>query len=352
MKPKHLNPGEKVAIVSLSSGILGESFIKHELDLAVKRLNEYGLEPVFMQNSLKGLEYIAAHPEKRAEDLKAAFLDKEIKGIICAIGGDDTYKLAPYLMEDKEFITAVNNNPKIFTGFSDTTINHLMLNRLGLNTYYGPTVVCDLAELDREMLPYTKMWFETFLGKKQMAITSSDTWYKERSDFSPASLNTPRESVIETKGYETLQGSGVRSGKLFGGCIESLYQLVFDEEKSAINQKYKLFPTADELKGKILFLETSELKISPEHLNKILKAFRELGIFDTVNGLIIGKPQDAAFYEEYKVIYREVLGDIDLPILYNVNFGHALPRCVVPYNIKCRVDYDNRTIEFLEDMFS
>lgn len=35
--------------------------------------------------------------------------------IITAIGGDDTHKIIPYLMEDNEFITAVRNNPKIFT---------------------------------------------------------------------------------------------------------------------------------------------------------------------------------------------------------------------------------------------
>ena len=158
--------------------------------------------------------------------------------------------------------------------------------------------------------------------------------------------------MVETRGYETLQGSGIRSGKFFGGCIESLYELVFDEEKSAINQKYKLFPSVEELKGKILFLETSELKIEPEQLNKILKAFRGLGVFDAVSGLIIGKPQDEAFYEEYKTVYKDVLGDMDLPILYNVNYGHALPRCVVPYNIECEVDYSSKTIKFLENMFN
>ena len=38
--------------------------------------------------------------KRRAKDLKDAFLDDSIAGIICAIGGDDTYRLLPYLMED------------------------------------------------------------------------------------------------------------------------------------------------------------------------------------------------------------------------------------------------------------
>ena len=82
-------------------------FCKHELDIAIKRLRELGLKPVIMPNSLKDMKYLEEHPEDRASDLKEAFMDKDIKAIITAIGGNDTYKTIPYLMEDKEFIEAV-----------------------------------------------------------------------------------------------------------------------------------------------------------------------------------------------------------------------------------------------------
>ena len=105
---RKLRKGDKVAIVSLSSGMLGEEFCSHNIEIGVKRLKEYGLEPVFMSNALKGIEYLQAHPQARAKDLKDAFQDNSIAGIICAIGGDDTYRLLPYLMEDEEFIKAVS----------------------------------------------------------------------------------------------------------------------------------------------------------------------------------------------------------------------------------------------------
>ena len=38
---------------------------------------------------------------------------EDIKMIITAIGGVDTYKTIPYLMDDQEFIEAVKHNPKI-----------------------------------------------------------------------------------------------------------------------------------------------------------------------------------------------------------------------------------------------
>ena len=156
IKPQNLVKGDKVAIVSLSRGLLGKSSVKHELDLAIRRLKEYGLEPVIMPNAMGDTDYLSNYPEARAADLKKAYQDENIKMILCAIGGNDTYRLLPYLMEDDEFKKAVIENPKIFTGFSDTTINHLMFYKLGLKTFYGPCLLIDLASIDHEMLPYTK----------------------------------------------------------------------------------------------------------------------------------------------------------------------------------------------------
>lgn len=77
IKPRNLNKGDKVAIVSLSRGILGMPFCKHELDIALKRLKEMGLVPVIMPNALKDMDYIEKHPEARASDLKKAFMDEK-----------------------------------------------------------------------------------------------------------------------------------------------------------------------------------------------------------------------------------------------------------------------------------
>jgi muramoyltetrapeptide carboxypeptidase LdcA involved in peptidoglycan recycling len=94
-----------------------------------------------------------SHPEARAADLKAAFLDDSINGIITDIGGIDTFRTFPYLLEDEEFITAVREHPKMFLGFSDTTNNHFMFNRIGLQTFYGQSFLCDISEIAKNMLP-------------------------------------------------------------------------------------------------------------------------------------------------------------------------------------------------------
>ena len=59
IKPKRLRKGDKVAIVSLSSGLLGEKEILHKYEIGKKRLKEkFGLEVATMPNTLKGIKYI------------------------------------------------------------------------------------------------------------------------------------------------------------------------------------------------------------------------------------------------------------------------------------------------------
>ena len=355
IKPKKLNKGDKIAIVSLSRGLLGMPFIKHELELGLKRIKEFGLEPVIMPNALKDMDYLAKHPEARASDLKDAFMDDSIKAIICAIGGHDTYKTIPYLMEDEEFISAVKNNPKIFTGFSDTTNNHLMLNKIGLSTFYGPCFLVDIAELDKEMLPYTKESFEKlFLNEDSYEIKSSPVWYGERNSYGPEEMGKPREIHEEQHGFETLNGSGMVTGKLYGGCIESIYYAFTDaafEDEPLIYEKYGIFPTEEEWKEKVLFLETSELQATPEELEKMLMEFKRRNIFNFVKGIIVGKPIDEKYYDEYKGVYKKVFADLDTPVLFNVNFGHSVPRCLIPYGAEATIDYDNKKIFIDEPIF-
>ena len=346
---RKLRKGDKVAIVSLSSGMLGEEFCSHNIEIGVKRLKEYGLEPVFMSNALKGIEYLKEHPEARAKDLKDAFLDDSIAGIICAIGGDDTYRILPYLMKDEEFIKAVQKNPKLFTGFSDTTINHLMFHKLGLSTYYGPNFICDLAEISDEMLPYSKKAFEIYIeGNEYCEITSSEIWYQERTDFSKKAVGTERISHREEHGFELLQGKECFEGRLLGGCLESLYAILTTtryEDEKAVCEKYGLFPDIEEWKEKILFIETSEEKPVPEQFEKEIAILKEKGVFDVVSGVLVGKPQDEAYYDEYKNILVKVVNNPDLPIVYNVNFGHAAPRCTLQYGAMARVDMKRKIIK-------
>lgn len=336
-----------VGIVSLSSGTIGEEFVKHELDLGIDRLRNYGLKVKFMDHALKGIDYLKEHPDKRAEDLLQAFSDPEIDMILCAIGGDDTYRLLPYLFENGELKKAVTK--KIFLGFSDSTMNHFMLHKVGLNTFYGQSFLSDICELGKEMLPYTKKYFEELITTGTIKeIAPSDVWYKGRTNYDEDQVGV--ELLTKpNRGYELLQGSSVFSGKILGGCVDTIFD-IFDGERyensPELCSKYQLFPSKNEWEGKILLLETSEEKMTPDKLKQALLKLKEAGVFESVNGVLIGKPMDETYYEEYKKVLIETIDNPALPVVYNVNVGHALPRCIIPFGVEATVDTEKQKISF------
>lgn len=338
---------KKIGIISLSDGMLGENFTKHNLDIGKKRLREYGIEVEFLCNSLKGCEYIKNNPQKRAEDLIHAFKDDSIDMILCAIGGEDTYRLLPYLFKNDELKNAVKQ--KIFLGFSDTTINHFMLNKVGIKTFYGQAFLPDICELSNEMLPYTKYYFNELITTGRIAkIVPSDIWYSERTSFDKTQIGVNMVSH-KNSNFELLNGKPVFKGEILGGCLESIFD-IFENSKFndtvSLCKQYDLFPSLEKWESKILFLETSEEKPTPELFRKMIKNLKEFGIFNVISGLLIGKPQNETYYQEYKTILLEDISNIDLPIVYNVNVGHAMPRAIIPFGVYATVNAEQQVISF------
>ena len=221
-----------VALVSLSAGTIGEDFVKHEVNIGLKRLEQFGLNVKIMPHAMKGIEYVKNHPKERANDLLAAICDEEVDMILCAIGGDDTYRLLPYLFKNNELKEAIEKaeKRKIFLGFSDTTMNHLMLHKLGFGTFYGQSFLADVCEMEDDMLPYTKKFFEELIKTGNIKeIVPSDVWYEERTDWSESAVGTER-TKHENEGFQLLQGKPVFAGKILGGCLESMYD-IFDNSR-------------------------------------------------------------------------------------------------------------------------
>ena len=336
-----------VGVVSLSAGTLGEDFVRHELELGVRRLEHYGLKVRFLPHALKGIDYLKAHPEARAADLLEAFRDPEIDLILCAIGGDDTYRLLPYLFDEGRLEKAACRKP--FLGFSDSTVNHFMLHKVGLPTFYGQSFLSDVCEMDTEMLPYTRRYFEELLRTGTIRqVKPSEVWYEGRADYSPARLGTPLPAH-PAEGWKLLQGPPVFSGKILGGCLDTIHDF-FDGERyadmPALCQKYGLFPGAADWQGRILLLETSEEQMSPEKFSRALGFLKQAGVFEAVSGILFGRPMDNVHREEYHRRLAAAVDDPSLPILADVSVGHALPRCILPFGVNARVDAQAQTIIF------
>jgi muramoyltetrapeptide carboxypeptidase LdcA involved in peptidoglycan recycling len=267
-----------------------------------------------------------------------AFEDINIKGIICAIGGDDTIRLLPYINID-----VIKKNPKIFMGYSDSTSNHLMMYKAGLVSFYGPSVMCEFGEYV-SMFDYTvqavrKFLFEDTTGYK---IESSPVWSKDYIPWSEENMHTAKVLEKEDNGYEVLQGDGIVTGHLLGGCVDTFI----------MSNGTSIWPTIEEWTGAIMFIETSEDHPSPEILKWIFRNLAAQGILKVIHGILVGKPEGGIYYNEYKNVLLQVVKEEEhlskLPVIYNVNFGHAVPIGILPYGIRTKLDCDNKEIILME----
>ena len=342
IKPEKLHKGDKIAIVSLSWGGLGDEILIHKYHIAKERLEkDFGLEVVTMPHALAGSGFVYEHPELRAKDFMDAFLDPSVKGIFSAIGGDDSVRILPYI--DYE---TIKNHPKIFMGYSDTTVSHFIMNRAGVVSYYGPSVMAEFGEYGK-MFDYTAAAVHNILfgDSRDYQVVSSDIWSNETLAWKEENMHTQRKTVPETHHYEVLSGSGIVKGQLLGGCIDVFPMIVGTH----------VWPSAEEWAGKILLLETSEDKPGPDYVTYILRNLGAQGILQRINGIVVVKPKDEQFYEEYKEVYRKVLHEFhceSLPILYNVNIGHAVPIGILPLGIEYEIDLDQKTIKLAESATS
>ena len=87
----------------------------------------------------------------------------------------------------------------------------------------------------------------------------------------------------------------------------------------------------------------------PEIYRRALCLLKDMGLFSVVNGILVGKPMDETYQEEYHRLLLEVVDDPKLPILANLNVGHALPRCILPFGVEARVDAKAQWIRFMAE---
>ena len=323
-----LQRGDKVATISLSWGGAGEPELRWRYEQGGERLkNVFGLEVVAMPNSLKGAAYVYENPQARAEDLMNAFKDPSIKGIVSNIGGSESIRLLPYIDFD-----VIRENPKVFIGFSDATITHLFCHKAGISSFYGPAILTDFAE-NVQMHEYTVESIKKTLFSNEVIgeIKPSPVWTSQRLEWVIENKHISREMNEDNKGYELLQGKGIAQGRLIGGCIE-----VLEFAKGT-----SLWPDKAYFKDSILFFETSEDLPIPANIEYWLRNYGTQGILQEVNGIIFAKPQHEKYYEEYKESIATILHELglnELPVLYNLNFGHTEPKFVIPYGAMAEIN--------------
>ena len=340
IKPQKLNPGDKIATVSLSWG--GPSVFPHRYQVGVQQLKDkFGLQVVEMPHTLRDADWLSRNPQARADDFMRAFVDSSIKGIFATIGGDDSIRLLPFID-----LNIIRNNPKIFLGYSDTTISHLVCYKAGLTSFYGPSIMVEIAE-NGGMFPYVvqslrkSLFSSMVIGEVNPEI---DGWTAERLDWADPANQQVKRTLNPSTGWRFLQGHGVHRGHLMGGCLE-----VLDWARGTA-----IFPA--DWQDAILFLETSEEAPPPETVKRILRVFAALRILSKLSGILFGRPGGEVPVEQFKEYDKAILqvvnqeeGLTDLPIITQMDFGHTSPIFVLPYGVLAEIDVDSKRFSILEN---
>lgn len=87
-------------------------------------------------------------------------------------------------------------------------------------------------------------------------------------------------------------------------------------------------------------------KNASSEIQKCIACNKRNWYFDVLSGVLIGKPADEIYAQEYKEILIDTIGNPTLPIVCNVNIGHAQPRCIIPFGVAATVDINNQVIRF------
>jgi muramoyltetrapeptide carboxypeptidase LdcA involved in peptidoglycan recycling len=338
IKPRKLNSGDKIATVSLSWG--GPSIFPQRYQVGKQQLqDEFDLQVVEMRNTLRDANWLAQNPKARADDLMQAFADPSIKGIFATIGGNDSLRLLPYI----DF-NVIRNNPKIFMGYSDTTISHLICYKVGVVSFYGPAIMLEFAE-NGGMFPYVVQSLQQTIFSSEIigeVKPSIEGWTMERLEWGNPENQNIKRKLTPSAGWKFLQGSGVHRGHLIGGCIE-----VFDWARGT-----ELFPT--QWQNAILFFETSEDAPPPDFVKYTLRVYAAMGILSQLSGILFGRPYDngdkfAEYDQAILQIVRDEEGLTELPIITNMDFGHTSPMFVIPYGVQAEIDCDQQKFSILEN---
>ena len=315
LRPKALREGDLVAVVATSGGL--EKDEAPLLERGVETLERMGL--VVRVSPLVDLDrswwWAAAPPTEVAEEFNRHLRDPEVRAIFSLTGGRMTLS---YL--DLIDIEAVRADPKPVLGMSDISALLLALHaRTGLVSLHSDLVTFGFGE-----------WNEIDDARRDQL---ADLYFRVLTEDAPIRPLPPGGR------WESWR-SGRAEGPLIGGMLNRLVRV--QATSSALSSE--LFD------GAILFWE--EAFTSTSVIWNDLHVLRQAGVLDRISGMVVGTPFDVEATPpgpgSLRDVVLEVVGERDIPVLGDVDIGHAGPNLPMPLGVRAEMDADARTLSLLE----
>lgn len=270
--PENLQKGDRIRIVAPAGKVQKDKVLP-----GIELLQDIGYE-VLIGNHVFDRDFQYAGTDlQRAADLQEAINDPKTKAIICARGGYGSVRI----IEKTDFAPLLKS-PKWLVGFSDITVLHSVLNKLGIASIHGamPAFFLEKNKPSKSFLSLIELLSG---GKSQVEIT-------------PHPLNR----------------TGICSGETVGGNLSLLYSLQ--------GTRWQI-----DTSGKILLLE--DLSEYLYHLDRMMQNLRLAGQLQNLAGLIVGgftemQDNESPFGKTAYEIILEAIWDYHFPVCFDFPSGH------------------------------
>lgn len=299
-RPPRLQKGDTVGIIAPSSPPNIERLTK-----ALDFLDELGLKYMLGNTVQLHNHYLAGTDQERAQDLQEMIEDPTIKAIFCASAGFGAARIA-----DKIDFLLLEENPKIFWGFSDITFLHTAIGMFSdIVTFHGPT----LSSIGREnVTERTKHMFEQL--------------------FQPAEIHYD-ESISP---LTTICGGAAR-GEITGGNLTLI--------ANSLGTKFEI-----DTAGKILLIE--DIGLEPAQIDGLLNQLRQARKFEQVKGIVIGEfteihPREYEDSPSLDELFESYFKDLNIPAVSGFKIGHCEPNVGIPLGVDVLLDAENKDLAIL-----
>ena len=294
---KFLQPGDLLRAIAPSGTLRELTNLERGLEIWKSRGYRVELSPGFDDR----WGYLAGSDENRVRQLADALNDPDCRGILCVRGGFGSTRLLEKGQvgerENTQFPMPDAHSPKWLIGFSDITALLWNHDKLGIWGVHGPLLAT---------LPLEPDW-------------SVDRLF----------------DCVEGRPLQSLSGEGWSGGRATG----RLFPANLTVATHLLGTPYQ-----PDLTGAILAFE--DVSEAPYRVDRMLTTWRMAGAFAGVRGIALGRfsrcevdPKIPSFSIEE--VLRDRLGDLNIPIVSDLPFGHDGINAALPVGIMATLDADS-----------
>lgn len=326
-KPKYITDDSKMIAIAPSFGVTFSPYLER-YKASIVNLKELGYTFDEGNNVHLNVGLMASNTaKKRAEEFQKAYLDDKYDAIFSVGGGETMCEILPYI----DFNKIKRSRPKWFIGYSDNTnLTFTLTTICDVESIYGP---CLTTYYEKPLRLSEENVFKMLKGEKH--FEGYPYYSKETNDKNDPfnRLNLTEKKEVVSKNY-----TKPIEGILLGGCLDCLLTIVgtkFDkvkEFKKRHNEKI------------IWFLESCDLSLLG--IRRGLFQLIEASWLTDCAAIIIGRENKNEYFDSgiSKEECYSILDSLNVPILFDCDFGHIPPVLPIRCGAKCKITYKDQNI--------